>query len=339
MVVGIGLGVLAAIGYGLSSVMQTMGARQATAEADGSNALTTTSGHPTLKSTIAAALTGVFVLGAIMDVLGFAAGAGAARMLPLFLSQTIVAGNLVVTAVLGTTVLGIHLHTRDWAAIGLVLLALCMLGTAAHAGGTTHVSLPFRTGLLIATVGVVAISLLTVRRLGKGGSVAAGAAAGVLFGAIAIAVRVLDGVSPFSLSHLIVDPAAWTIAIAGAFGFYLHTVALQLGAVNGSTAAMVVGETALPGIVGVVLLGDSTVAGREWLGVTGFGLAVVGAVLVALFGSGEAQRSAEQNEVHLPPVALHKPHVLPQRSEHDADSHRDVGHVATGPRSFVDSDC
>lgn len=306
VLVGIGLAVLAAIGYGLSSVMQALGARQATAASDGVG-MTTASGSPTLRSTLAAAMTGVFVLGAIMDVLGFAAGAGAARMLPLFLSQTIVAGNLVITAVLGALFLGIRLHPRDWAAMTLVLVALCMLGTASHAHGTTHADLPFKLGLLVATVAIITISLLVVRRLGHAGSVVAGMSAGLLFGAIAIAVRVLGGVSPFSVTTILSDPAAWTIAVAGAFGFYLHTVALQLGAVNGSTAAMVVGETAVPGIVGVWLLGDTTVPGLGWLGALGFLLAILGAVLVALFGSSEAERSTAENEMHLPVTPRQSP--------------------------------
>lgn len=303
MIIGVGLAVVAAIGYGLSSVLQAVGARQAAhasrTPAEAGSHVTETGG-PTLKSTIAAALTGAFIIGAIMDILGFAAGAGAARTLPLFLSQTIVAGNLIITAILGALLLGIRLHGRDWAAMALVIVALCMLGVAAHDGGRTHVSAPFRWELLLATIAVVVISLVVVRHAGRAGSVLAGAASGVLFGAIAVAVRVLDGVAPFSLVNLLSDPAAWTIAIAGAFGFYLHAVALQLGAVNGSTSAMVVGETAVPGIVGVALLGDTTVDGLGWLGVTGFLLAVVGAVLVAMFGSDEAQRSVESNELHAP---------------------------------------
>ncbi|GAA2052961.1 hypothetical protein [Williamsia deligens] len=306
MLVGIVLAVLAAVGYGLSSVMQALGARQATA-ASGGVGMTTESGSPTLRSTVAAAMTGVFVLGALMDVLGFAAGAGAARMLPLFLSQTIVAGNLMITAILGATFLGIRLHARDWTAMVLVLVALCLLGTASHGHGATHADLPFKLALLIATVAIIVISLLVVRRLGHTGSVVAGMSAGLLFGAIAIAVRVLDGFAPFSPATILTDPAAWTIAIAGAFGFYLHTVALQLGAVNGSTAAMVVGETAVPGLVGVWLLGDSTVPGLGWMGALGFLLAVLGAVLVALFGSSEAHRSTVANEMH--------PALDPRRSQ------------------------
>jgi hypothetical protein len=295
VIVGITLGLLAAVGYGLSSVMQALGARQAARENADDRRMSTAEGSPTLQSTVATATTGVFVFGAIFDVLGFIAGAGAARMLPLFLSQTIVAGNLVITALLGTRLLGIRLHGRDLVAMGTVMGALMLLGFASepHESYTTSRSLHW--ALLLVTLMVVGLSLFGVRRMGRGGSVAAGAAAGLLFGAVAIGVRVLDGVDPFSISTMLADPAAWVIAIAGASGFYLHTVALQLGAVNGSTAALVVGETAAPAIVGVLWLGDSTAPGLGWLALAGFTFATLGAVAVAVFGSAEAERSAEQN--------------------------------------------
>lgn len=289
------MALIAALGYGLSSVMQALGARQAARENVDDHRMSTAAGSPSLRSTAATAMTGVFIVGAVFDVLGFIAGAGAARMLPLFLSQTIVAGNLVITALLGTRLLGIKLHPRDWVAMGTVMAALLVLGAASepHMAGATPRSLHW--ALLLITVVLVALALFGVRRMGRAGSVAAGAAAGLLFGAVAIGVRVLDGINPFSIGTMLTDPAAWVIAIAGASGFYLHTVALQLGAVNGSTAALVVGETAAPGIVGVMWLGDSTIPGMGWLALAGFTFAIAGAVAVAMFGSAEAERSADEN--------------------------------------------
>lgn len=70
---------------------------------------------------------------------------------------------------------------------------------------------------------------------------------------------------------------------------YLHTVALQIGSVNAATAALVVGETVLPGVIGVLWLGDASRAGLAWMAVLGFVLAVAGAVAVAWFGGPAAQ--------------------------------------------------
>ena len=61
------------------------------------------------------------------------------------------------------------------------------------------------------------------------------------------------------------------------------------------TAVLVVGETGLPAIVGVVFLGDRAVDGLQWLAVVGFLCAIVGASLVAWLtndaGSNDAGRA------------------------------------------------
>jgi drug/metabolite transporter (DMT)-like permease len=214
----------------------------------------------------------------VLDMLGFVGNAVSARLIPLFLSQTIMSANLIVTAVVGISVLGIRVQLREWTAIGAVIVALAALGAAAgHEGGGSD-DPAMHWGVLIASALLFVGSQLVVRRLGSGGAVAAGLAAGLLFGAMAIAVRIVRGVDLLHLSALLADPAAWTIAVAGAGGFYLHTVALQLGSVNGATAALVVGETVIPGVVGVLLLGDTSRPGLGWLAILGFLLAIGGAV-------------------------------------------------------------
>ncbi|MEO9221699.1 MAG: hypothetical protein ABI251_07975 [Mycobacteriaceae bacterium] len=289
MLTGLLTALVACFGYGISSVLQAYGARRsaAAAQARGATGHVTATGAPTMASTVAAVLTVWFIIGSCLDVVGFVGGAISARLIPLFLSQTIISANLVVTAVLGTFVLGIRLHRRDWMAISTVILALVALGVAAGNEGGGYGDPAMHWGLLAASLLVLVLGQLVVRRLGSGGAVAAGLIAGLLFGAVAIAVRIVDGVDPVHFSVLVADPASWTIAIAGIGGFYLHTVALQLGSVNGATAALVAGETVVPGIVGVLLLGDTSEPGLGWLAVLGFVLAVGGAVAVAVFGAAE----------------------------------------------------
>lgn len=290
VLVGLVAAVLACIGYGTASVLQAYGARRSAAKADASPGATTAvtaSGGPTLRSTISAALMPTFIAGMLLDVLGFAGNIVAARLIPLFLSQTIISANLLVTAVLGIAVLGIRLHRRDWIAIATVLVSLVILGlTAGHPGGdaagpATH------WGVLVAAVLLLATGIGLIRVLGSRAAVPAGLIAGVSFGAMAVAVRVLDGVDPLRPGVLLSDPACWTIVIAGVGGFYLFTVALQLGSVNGAAAALVAGETVVPGVVGVLLLGDTARPGLGWLVGIAFVGAVVGAVAVAAFGAAQ----------------------------------------------------
>jgi phosphatidylserine synthase len=56
-------------------------------------------------------------------------------------------------------------------------------------------------------------------------------------------------------------------------------------------AAMVVGETVAPALVGVVWLGDSARGGLGWLVVVGFVVAIAGTLVLARFG--EAPSPAE----------------------------------------------
>lgn len=283
------LGVLvasgAAVAYGISTVLRAMGARNAAIAEHASSAA--------LPSTMSTFRNRRFLLGSGFLLLGFAGGAVAARILPLFLSQTIVSANLIVTALIGALALNNTLHTRDWVAMTTVVLSLCALGVASeHRMGGGH-ERSLHWALLSATVTLSGLALLAVWRLGKRGPLLYGAIAGVMFGMIAVGVRVLDGVSPFDPVMLLLDPAAWTIALAGAVGFYIQTIALQVGRVNGVTAVLVVGETAAPGIIGVLLLGDAAQPGLVWLAYLGFIGSVVGAVLVALYNADESDHFDE----------------------------------------------
>jgi hypothetical protein len=287
---------LACVGYGTASVLQAYGARSSAAAAERLGESASAGGAPSLAATIAAALTPAFICGMALDVLGFLGSVVAARLIPLFLSQTIMSANLVVTALLGVVVLGVRLHTRDVFAIVLVVVSLCVLGvTAGHTGGDTAVT-AVHWGVLTVAVLILVVGVGLVRVFGARAAIPAGLVAGLLFGAMAVAVRVLDGIDPLRLGVLLTDPALWAVGIAGVGGFYLFTVALQLGSVNGAAAALVAGETVVPGITGVVLLGDTAAPGMGWLVAVAFVGAVSGAVAVAVFGAAENALATEPSK-------------------------------------------
>lgn len=205
----------------------------------------------------------------------------AARLLPLFLAQPIVSANLVVTVVLAVLFLHARLSTRDWAAIGVVVAALVVLGVAAGEEG--HAEDPWlHWAVLGVGLGLLAIGAAVLVRLRSHVAVLAGLTGGVLFGVLAVAVRIVDGLDPFDVGMLLGDPAFWAILVCGPGGFYMFTVALQTGSVSAASASLVVGETVIPGVVGIALLGDTTRAGWQIPAVIAFVAAVVGAVVVAM---------------------------------------------------------
>lgn len=296
---------MAAVAYGMSTVLRALGARRvavaerAAAERENPDQPpppVDASASPSMSSTLATLGDPAFVLGTVLVVIGFAGGAVAARFLPLFLAQSIVSANLVVTALVGTFMLNITLHTRDWIAIWLVVLSLAMLGISSSPDTRDVASWNFHWFLFVAAIVIGVIGLWGVYRFGVFAPIVGGFLGGLQFGVIAIAVRVLEGVAPFEPGRLLADPAAWAIAVAGASGFYIQTVALQVGAVNGVTAMLVVGETAGPSLIGVLLLGDHAQPGLAWLAIAGFTGAVIGAILVAWYGSGDPDHFGEAPE-------------------------------------------
>ncbi|MER5933376.1 hypothetical protein [Streptomyces sp. NPDC002054] len=283
MLIGLLTAIAASICYGTGSVLQAVGSRRAARE-NPADAGVTAHGGPNLSSTAKAAMTWEFIVGTILDFVGFGLGALAARLLPLFLSQTVISANLVITAVLSVKMLGIRLTRKEWTSIGVVCTALVLLATAAGHEGSGHSPRSTHWWLLAVTVLIIVGGTVAVRFLGARAAILAGLLSGLGFGALGVGVRILDGVDPFDLGALLADPALYAILIAGSGGMYLHTVALQIGSVNGATAALVVGETVLPGAIGVLWLGDASRPGFAWLAVLGFTLAVTGAVAVAWFG-------------------------------------------------------
>ncbi|MFT4199928.1 hypothetical protein [Gordonia sp. (in: high G+C Gram-positive bacteria)] len=280
MALGLAAAILAALGYGLATVFQ---ARAAAAQRPADDA------SPTLRSTIATVLSATFVFGIALDAIGFIGNLVAARELPLYVAQPIMSANLAVTAIAAALLLGVVLAPRDRVAIVAVVLALVALGVASgQEGGPTsgwagaHRDIA-HWGVLVVAVVLLVVGLALVRMArGIAVSAAAGLLAGALWGAMAIAVRIVDGLDPFSLGQLLADPAAYAVVLGGVGGFYLFTVALQTGSVNATAAALVVGETVLPSAIGLALLGDHVRHGWGAVAVVAFAVAIVGAVTIAL---------------------------------------------------------
>ncbi len=282
MLIGVVAALVACFSYGTASVLQSHAARKSAGDAGEAG-----EAGPTLRSTIAAMLAPLFLVGMALDGLGFLGSLVSARLIPLFLSQTIMSANLAVTAVLSVVVLDVRLRARDWAAIATVLAALCVLGFSAGELGNAVPGRHMHWSVLAVSLLIFVFGVALVRLLGKKAAVPAGLIAGVLYGAMAVAVRIAHGLDPLRWHELISDPAAWAVVIAGVGGFYLFTVALQVGSVNGVAAALVMGETVIPGVVGVLLLGDVAKPGLGWLVGVAFATAVAGAVAIAIFGTAE----------------------------------------------------
>ncbi|MFI6833108.1 hypothetical protein ACIBG5_38750 [Kribbella sp. NPDC050241] len=268
----------AAVCYGVASVLQAVAARR-TETVEG------------LDPRLAIRLfrSWPYLLGTGLDAFAFLLSIAALRSLPLFVVQSIVASFLAVTAVLGAIFLHMPLNRSDWIALLVVLTGLVLVGLSAAEDRAVSVSEAERWGVLVAAVvlGVLAVPLAQIK--GPPGAAALGALAGLAFGAVAVAARVLPGslhLDTFfsDLGTLFTDPSIYALLLAGGVALLTYSTALQRGSVTQATAPLVVGETVAPALVGLIMLGDMPRPGWGWVATLGFVLAVGGAISLSRNG-------------------------------------------------------
>lgn len=264
----------AALCYGFASVLQARGARGVDAT-DGVD--------PRLLVRLGRSVP--FLVGVGLDVGGFVLQLLALRTLPLFVVQTAVAASLAVTAIGAAVLLREHLGPREWVAVVAVCAGLALLGFSAGAEGVRPRPYGLYVGLGLAVLALLVLALLAGRLPARTQPAWLGTGAGLAFGVVALAARTLPSLDPV---RLLTEPATYFIAVGGVLGFLMFTTAVQAGSVTAATAALVVGETLIPAVLGIVVLGDRARPGWAWIAVAGFVLAVIGALALARFGEPES---------------------------------------------------
>ncbi|MGZ4435130.1 MAG: hypothetical protein ACXVW7_16110, partial [Trebonia sp.] len=271
---------VAALFYGIASVMQSVAAHEASnrkpqdADAGGVD--------PGLLPRMLRQWR--FVVSLCLDALGFVAQLIALQRLPLFAVQAIVAANLAVTAVVASLVIKVRLSWREWLAVTGVVAGVGLLGSSAWPEGASEAGVVFKLALIVAIAALGLIGLAAARLRDPARTLALGLVAGFGYGVIGIAARVLNGFEPLTLLR---DPAAYAVAAAGIVSFVFYATALEGGSVTVATAAVVLAETLPPAVIGVVFLGDRTRPGLEPAAIAGFLLAVTSAVMLARFGEAD----------------------------------------------------
>jgi drug/metabolite transporter (DMT)-like permease len=287
--------VVAALCYGIAAVMQAIAVRAASTRQPADAA----SGGKVDPGLIVRMLgQWRFVASMGLDTLGFVAQLIALHRLPLFAVQAFVASNLAVTAVVASRLIGVRLQAREWAAVLGIVAGVGLLGSSAGAQGASSTGAVFKLALILAIAGLALLGMAAAKLSEPYRTTALGITAGLGYGVLSIAARVLTGFAPLTLAK---DPAAYAVAAAGIISFVFYATALEGGSVTTATAAVVLGETVPPAVIGVIFLGDQTrpgLAGVAWLG---FALAVACALMLARFG--EAHHA---EDVQMADAAAHR---------------------------------
>lgn len=199
---------------------------------------------------------------------GFVLHAVALLLLPLYLAQASISLSLPVTAVISVLWLHERLDRSGWLAVVAVLVGLVLV--AAGAGPVEHTT---STGTLVVVgaVWVTVLALGTRVALGRGAGLL-GAWAGLGYAGSAVTTRGLSG-EELLLSAL----ALVLVAALGLVAFWLYSVALGRTDVASSTAPLIVMQTCIPAVIGVVAFGDTV---RD-----GWAVVVIGGLVLALTGA------------------------------------------------------
>jgi drug/metabolite transporter (DMT)-like permease len=269
----------AAVAYGVATILQSIGARAGGA----ANELDARLVRRLLRSS-------PYILGLLLDAVGFGLSFAALHTLPLFTVEAVVASSLAVTAVLAVVMLDMRPSLSEWLALICVSAGLALLASSAKAQSPIQLD-DLDQSLLVISVAIVGAIVIVVarrrRQPSRGDSWALGLLAGLMYGAAGIGARILR--TPSTPWRLFLDPALYAMALAGILGLLLYAMALQRGSVTVATSAVVVAETLMPAVIGITLLGDRPATGRDGLAAVGFALTVAGAVALARYGEPPAR--------------------------------------------------
>jgi hypothetical protein len=259
----LGCAVLAALGYGIGSVMQAAAARKAERRAN-------------LDPMLLVRLVGElpYVAGLALDLLGFAASVVALRTLPLFVVQSAIAGSVGVTAIAASVAFGIRLLRYERVALVALVFGFALLAVSARPERAASLGPAGQWILVCGVVLVVAAGAFIARLDDRRAGIGLALCAGLSWAGTGIAARVLEIPSP--PLRLLIDPVALSLAAYGILGALLFATALQRGSVTAAAALVFSVETVVPSILGLAFLGDRARAGFALVAALGF-VATLGA--------------------------------------------------------------
>lgn len=272
MVLGLVAGVGAAVLFGVAAVVQAHAVRQLDRGASHLVAFVVDAVRHPLILLVVAAYLGGFVLHAV-----------AIWLLPLYLAQASIALSLPISAFTARRVAE-HVSRRQWMAVLAIVAGLFLLSGGAGAPGAARVSGGF-VALLYAGAAAILVAAST-RRTSSGEWF--GVLSGLAYAGSALSVRgVTWPAGPLVLL------AALAVSVFGLLGFWTYSTGLERAGVSPVTAPLIVLQTALPGALGVLALGDGVRPGWWAAVVSGLLLAIAGAVEVSRASGGPGTGSAQ----------------------------------------------
>jgi drug/metabolite transporter (DMT)-like permease len=202
----------------------------------------------------------LFAIGMLIAAGAWAFHVAAIALAPLSVVQVVLAGGVVLLAIMAERFFGLRIGRRQWLGLGLTAGGLMLLGVTLPAvhGAHSRFSVPgmiaFEAGLIAAGTLLIAGPRIGAPRQHHGFML--GAAAGILFGVSDVAIKAISGLVGTSGLMGLVTPWTLMTVAASVAAFYASAKGLQDGdaipviAITG-TAANVTGI-----VGGIIVFGD-----------------------------------------------------------------------------------
>jgi hypothetical protein len=202
----------------------------------------------------------LFTIGWVIGAGAWVLHVAALSVAPLSLVQAVLAGGMVLLAIMAEQMLGCRVGRRQWVGLALTALGLMLLGftlPAAH-GADSHFSLPGMIGFETALIAAGGLLIMgpSMGAPAEHHGYMLGAASGILFGVCDVAIKAISGIVGSHGAAGLLTPWLLVGLAASVTAFYSSAKALQDGdavpviAVTG-TAANVAGI-----VGGFIVFGD-----------------------------------------------------------------------------------
>jgi drug/metabolite transporter (DMT)-like permease len=239
--------------------------------------------HP-LRSAIALFRSKWWTIGYALAVVAYVLHVGALTLAAMSLVQAVLAGGLVVLAVVAERFFGFQLERRQWlglvlTAAGLAMLAVTGEGRSGQETANYSIVAMLAFEAALAAVGVALIASFNRGRDESHHGILLGLAAGLLFTSTHVAVKALSGKIDAGIAEILLSPYLYVAIAGGVVAFFASARSLQIG-----PAVPVIAVTAIAGNAsaipaGIVVFGDPI--GDDALTVTTRSLAFTLVVLAA----------------------------------------------------------
>jgi hypothetical protein len=220
-----------------------------------------------------------YIAGVLTDLVAWGFAVLALRQLPVFAVQALIGGTIALTAVVGARLIGARLPMATRIAV-----AACLAGLVAVAASAGSEPPHFRQRgvdvVLLVTLLLLAVAVLALRQGKHAWPLAL--VSGLGFGGTALSVRAahVQTANGFDLVLLLGQTSTYLVVGFWLVGMVGYTAALSRGDVGAVTAVFTVTEVVIPGMAGILLLGDPVRPGWGWVLAAGLAAAVAGTVVI-----------------------------------------------------------